>query len=195
MRAGSTALLTVLMAALSTAQPKPPRNLVIAQQGYLFAGGTYSDGKNGRIMSGQLYAEFQIPARRAHPWPIVMNHRGGQTGTNFTGTPNGREGWAEFFLRDGYAVYVVDQGTWPRSISSGTLRVAEYSKFGNDLAPLRCARALRSLAASPPAYSMAGRKQTRRPDFRSVLRFAGSLFGRFPPSTGPQSRRDLGLTR
>ena len=109
MRAGSTALLTVLMAALSTAQPKPPGNLVIAQQGYLFAGGTYSDSKNGRVMSGQLYTEFQIPARRTHPWPIVMIHGGGQTGTNFTGTPDGREGWAEFFLRDGYAVYVVDQ--------------------------------------------------------------------------------------
>ena len=105
MRAGSTALLTVLTAALSTAQPKPPGNLVIAQRGYLFAG----DGKNGRIMSPQLYAEFQIPARRTHPWPIVMIHGGGQTGTNFTGTPDGREGWAEFFLRDGYAVYVVDQ--------------------------------------------------------------------------------------
>jgi hypothetical protein len=64
MRAGSTPLLTVLIAALSTAQPKPPGNLVIAQQGYLFAGGTYSDGKNGRIMSGQLYAEIRIPARR-----------------------------------------------------------------------------------------------------------------------------------
>ncbi|MBV8845920.1 MAG: alpha/beta fold hydrolase [Bryobacterales bacterium] len=109
MRAGSTALFIVLTAALTCAQPKPAGNLVIAQQGYVFAGGTYSDGKNGRIMSGQLYAEFQIPARRAHPWPIVMIHGGGQTGTNFTGTPDGREGWAQFFLRDGYAVYVVDQ--------------------------------------------------------------------------------------
>lgn len=88
MRAGSTALLTVLLAALSTAQPKPRGNLVIAQQGYLFAGGTYSDAKKGRIMSGQLYAEFQIPARRTHPWPIVMIHGGSQTGTNFTGTPD-----------------------------------------------------------------------------------------------------------
>ncbi len=60
-------------------------------------------------MSGQLYAEFQIPAKQTHPWPIVMIHGGSQTGTNFTGTPDGREGWAQFFLRQGYAVYVVDQ--------------------------------------------------------------------------------------
>ena len=60
-------------------------------------------------MSGQLYAEFQIPSRRTHPFPIVMIHGGSQSGTNFTGTPDGREGWAQFFLRRGYAVYVVDQ--------------------------------------------------------------------------------------
>ena len=60
-------------------------------------------------MSGQLYVEFQIPSRQTHRWPIVMIHGGGQTGTNFTGTPDGREGWSQFFLRQGYAVYVVDQ--------------------------------------------------------------------------------------
>jgi pimeloyl-ACP methyl ester carboxylesterase len=38
-----------------------------------------------------------------------MIHGGSQTGTNFTGTPDGREGWAQYFLRRGYAVYVVDQ--------------------------------------------------------------------------------------
>ena len=31
------------------------------------------------------------------------------SGTNFTGTPDGREGWAQYFVRQGYAVYVVDQ--------------------------------------------------------------------------------------
>ena len=37
-----------------------------------------------------------------------MVHGGSQTGTNFTGTPDGREGWAQYFVRRGYAVYVVD---------------------------------------------------------------------------------------
>ena len=31
------------------------------------------------------------------------------SGTNYTGTPDGREGWAQNFVRAGYAVYVVDQ--------------------------------------------------------------------------------------
>jgi pimeloyl-ACP methyl ester carboxylesterase len=83
--------------------------LAIARQGYLFAGGKYSSVDGRQAVSGQLYAEFQIPSKMLHLYPIVMIHGGGQTGTNFTGTPDGREGWAQFFLRQGYAVYVVDQ--------------------------------------------------------------------------------------
>src|SRR5580700_4267446 len=83
--------------------------LSIARQGYLFAGGKYTTVNGRQVMSGQMYAEFQIPSKQTHAWPIVMVHGGGQTGTNFTGTPDGREGWAQYFLRQGYAVYVVDQ--------------------------------------------------------------------------------------
>ena len=90
------------------AQNTPPP-LSIARQGYVFAGGKYSTVNGRRVLSGHLYAEYQIPSRQAHPWPIVMVHGGSQSGTNFTGTPDGREGWAQFFLRQGYAVYVVDQ--------------------------------------------------------------------------------------
>src|SRR5215470_1856913 len=85
----------------------PP--LEIAREGYVFAGGKYTTVKDAQAMSGQIYAEFQIPAHLTHPYPIVFIHGGNQTGTNFTGTPDGREGWAQFFLRAGYAVYVVDQ--------------------------------------------------------------------------------------
>jgi pimeloyl-ACP methyl ester carboxylesterase len=83
--------------------------LSIARQGHLFAGGRYSSTAAGSAMSGHLYAEFQVPAPQTRPWPLVMIHGGSQTGTNFTGTPDGREGWMQFFLRRGYAVYVVDQ--------------------------------------------------------------------------------------
>jgi pimeloyl-ACP methyl ester carboxylesterase len=102
-----------LIAALAGGRPgldaQTPAPLSIARQGYFFAGGTYSVVNGRRVLSGQLYAEFQIPAAQSRLWPIVMVHGGGQSGTNFTGTPDGREGWAQFFLRQGYAVYVVDQ--------------------------------------------------------------------------------------
>src|SRR5690242_2961708 len=104
-----SAVVFVGFAAWTAASGRDPEPLQIARQGYVFAGGKYSPGRQGQVMSGQLYAEFQIPSRRTHRFPIVMIHGGGQSGTNFTGTPDGREGWAQFFLRMGYAVYVVDQ--------------------------------------------------------------------------------------
>ena len=91
------------------AKDSPLAPLSIAHQGYFFVGGKYSTVKDQQVMSGQLYVEFQIPSKQTHDWPIVMIHGGGQSGTNFTGTPDGREGWAQYFLRQGYAVYVVDQ--------------------------------------------------------------------------------------
>lgn len=90
-------------------QAKDSAPLSIQRQGYLFAGGKYSAVGGKQAMSGQLYAEFQIPSPQTHPYPVIMIHGGGQTGTNFTQTPDGREGWAQHFLRNGYAVYVVDQ--------------------------------------------------------------------------------------
>ena len=95
--------------------------LEIAREGYVFAGGKYTTVKDAKVMSGQIYAEFQIPAHRRHPYPIVFIHGGAQTGTNFTGTPDGREGWAQFFLRQGYAVYVVDVAGRGRSAYQDTV--------------------------------------------------------------------------
>lgn len=83
--------------------------LQIASQGYMFAGGHYVMGSDGQYLTGQAYVEYQVPARRTHPYPLVMIEGGGQSGSNFTGTPDGREGWAQYFLAQGYAVYVMDQ--------------------------------------------------------------------------------------
>jgi pimeloyl-ACP methyl ester carboxylesterase len=104
--AGLASCLMVSAFAAYAAEPAP---LEIAKQGYIYAGGTYVDGPDGKTMRGQAYVEYQIPQKKTHPYPIVMIHGGGQNGSNFTGTPDGREGWAQYFLRQGYAVYVVDQ--------------------------------------------------------------------------------------
>jgi pimeloyl-ACP methyl ester carboxylesterase len=103
-------LLTVLAA---PAQQRAP--LVLAKSGYFFVGGRIDGAAEGSPMVGHMYVEYMIPSRRTYPFPIVMVHGGSQTGTNFTGTPDGREGWAQFFVRRGYAVYVVDQVARGRS--------------------------------------------------------------------------------
>jgi pimeloyl-ACP methyl ester carboxylesterase len=92
-----------------------PAAMSIAQQGYFFVGGKYTQTKDGQIMTGQMFVQYQIPSQRRHPYPVVMWHGGGQTGTNFLGAPDGRRGWADYFLERGYAVYVVDQPARARS--------------------------------------------------------------------------------
>jgi pimeloyl-ACP methyl ester carboxylesterase len=111
------AFLSLALATPATAQerdtPRGPLNL--ARASYFFVGGKIDTSVEGSPMFSQMYVEYMIPARRSHPYPIVMVHGGSQTGTNFTGTPDGREGWAQYFVRRGYAVYVVDQVARGRS--------------------------------------------------------------------------------
>ena len=83
--------------------------VVLARQGYFFVAGQYVSLSDGQNMAGQMYVEYQIPVVHTRPLPIVMIHGGGQTGTNFEGTPDNRPGWRDYFLSQGYAVYVVDQ--------------------------------------------------------------------------------------
>ncbi|HLH99131.1 MAG TPA: alpha/beta hydrolase [Xanthobacteraceae bacterium] len=104
---------TLLAAPLAHAQEQGP--LVLAKSSYFFVGGKIDQAVEGSPMVGQMYVEYMIPERLTHPYPVVMVHGGNQTGTNFTGTPDGREGWAQYFVRRGYAVYVVDQVARGRS--------------------------------------------------------------------------------
>ncbi len=108
MKLNCAAVLAAIFVA-GAAQAADVGTLEIASQGYLFAGGKYVDGPSGKVMAGQAYVEYQTPKNRTHPYPIVMIHGGGQSGSNFTGTPDGRPGWAQYFLAQGYAVYIVDQ--------------------------------------------------------------------------------------
>jgi pimeloyl-ACP methyl ester carboxylesterase len=108
------ALLLICAAALpARAQEGGP--LVLAKSSYLFVGGKIDPSIEGSPMVRHIYVEYMIPQRLLHPYPVVMVHGGNQTGTNFTGTPDGREGWAQFFVRRGYSVYVVDQVARGRS--------------------------------------------------------------------------------
>lgn len=113
-----SAVLTLWPCASALAQPTPTPSappLSIARQGYLFVGGHLFAAKGDQAMAGQMLVQYQVPAGAAKPYPVVMVHGGGQTGTNFLGTPDGRPGWNEWFLRQGYPVYVVDQPARGRS--------------------------------------------------------------------------------
>jgi hypothetical protein len=69
-----------------------------------------------QITIGQMYVQFQIPARRSGPgWPVIMVHGSTHTGAALESTPDGREGWYPYFVRRGIPTYVVDQSGRGRS--------------------------------------------------------------------------------
>jgi pimeloyl-ACP methyl ester carboxylesterase len=69
---------------------------------------------NGNFFVGQLpypmYVEYFIPTRPTHKTPIILIHGGEHTGAGYVSTPDGREGWAKYFVGHGWRTYVVD---WP----------------------------------------------------------------------------------
>src|SRR5262249_52765311 len=65
-------------------------------------------------MVGQMYVQFRIPKTIAGP-AIVMVPGFGHTGATFETTPDGREGWATYFARKHFPVYVVDHAGRARS--------------------------------------------------------------------------------
>ena len=89
--------------------------LTIARQGNFYVGGKYVESHGDMPMVGQAYVQFEIPQHQTQPYPIVMVHGGSQTGSGWISTPDGRDGWAIYFLRQGYAVYVIDQVARGRS--------------------------------------------------------------------------------
>ena len=110
MRAQPLTAIAVIVTALALASSAGAQGpLVIAKQGYFFVGGKYFDTPNGKVMAGHTYVEYFIPEKRTHRFPLIMIAGGAMSGANFTGTPDGRDGWAQYFLGKGYAVYLVDQ--------------------------------------------------------------------------------------
>lgn len=98
----------------------------------------------GSWRAGQAYVAYQIPERRrmihGQPAPpIVLLHGCCLTGKTWETTPDGREGWATYFLRRGFPVYVVDQVGRGRS--------------GFDPEKLNAAKASGGAKIAPPALA------------------------------------------
>ena len=112
----AAAVLAVSLAAVATGASARDdaghEPVVVGKLGNFFVGGTHN--VNDQIV-GQMYVEYRIPQNQKHPFPIIFVHGGGQLGVGWNETPDGREGWAPYFLRRGYAVYVVDQAARGRS--------------------------------------------------------------------------------
>lgn len=95
-------------------------------RGFLYAGGRYQEQDGRKIMLGQMYVEVYVPKEIRHPYPLLLLHGAAQTGCCYLYTPDGRAGWTDYFLRQGYVVYVADQPERGRSICHRKLRGERY---------------------------------------------------------------------
>jgi pimeloyl-ACP methyl ester carboxylesterase len=80
-----------------------------------FVGGTYAGPPEATVMRGQMYVELLTPEEVTRPCPLVLIHGLAQTAMNWTTTPDGRQGWAEWFAEHGWQVLMVDQPARGRS--------------------------------------------------------------------------------
>ncbi|PFH52862.1 hypothetical protein AMATHDRAFT_139154 [Amanita thiersii Skay4041] len=111
----STVLLLVATLQFVNAIPTQDPQGTLHRRSYFYVGQSYIPSGNSTVAFGQMYVEHLIPAKVTQTLPLVMIHGHGMTGTNFLNTPDGRLGWADFFLSKGYEVYLVDQPARGRS--------------------------------------------------------------------------------
>lgn len=103
------ASLGLLWATSAGAQP------VTATHQSFFVGGQYAGPTGKQVMHGQMFVEAWIPARVTHRYPLVLMHGLAQTATNWMTTPDGRQGWADWLVGQGWTVYMIDQPARGRS--------------------------------------------------------------------------------
>ena len=112
----------------------------IASTGFFYIGGHYADAGGKTYMDGAEYVEVMVPKKIRSRYPLVFLHGAGQTATDWLQTPDGRPGWAYYFLKQGYVVYMVDfpargRSAWvPELDGQVTIRdMANLEKIWTDL--------------------------------------------------------------
>lgn len=93
--------------------------LALRDLGGKFVGYTTKPAANGSVdVTNGMFVQYMLPAERKHPYPLVLIHGGGGQGMDWLQTPDGRDGWADYFVADGWDVYVVDRPGHGRSQSN-----------------------------------------------------------------------------
>ena len=89
-------------------------------------------GMAGVGVYGQMYVGYQLPETRTQKYPLILVHGGGGQATDWMGTPDGRDGWLDYFLAAGFDVYFVDRpahGRSPKNTRYGALAEPPSSGF------------------------------------------------------------------
>ena len=63
---------------------------------------------NGIYQVEQMYAQYFLVQNRKGKLPLLMWHGGGLTGVTYETKPDGKPGWLNYFLRQGWDTYISD---------------------------------------------------------------------------------------
>src|SRR5499425_1889559 len=63
---------------------------------------------NGKYQVEQMYVQYFLPQNRKGKLPLLLWHGGGLTGVTYETTPDGRDGWLNYFIRKGWDTYISD---------------------------------------------------------------------------------------
>jgi len=113
--------------------------ITIRDQGHFYVGGQQTEpAANGSVqVFNQMYVGYQLPAEKNHQYPLVLVHGGGGQFTDWFSTPDGRDGWRDYFIAAGFDVYWVDRpgyGRSPTNIRYGELADSANTSIINFLA-------------------------------------------------------------
>ena len=85
------------------------------RRGHFWVPGERVSIKGKTCQKPPMFVDWQAPEQVTRRWPIVMIHGGGFQGTEWLTTPDGRPGWAQRLVEQGYAVLTVDRPGHGRS--------------------------------------------------------------------------------
>ncbi|MFM9928374.1 alpha/beta hydrolase [Variovorax sp. H27-G14] len=110
----------------------------VGARGNFYVGGVYNGATD--TMNGQAYVEVIVPREVRRPYPLVLIHGAGQTSASWLQTPDGRKGWADYFVEQGYIVYLMDQpmrGRSGQNSAAGPTRALKVSQVEKQLTASR----------------------------------------------------------
>ena len=86
-----------------------PTDLKLADQGIFWIGINRKKMPYGTILAGQMFVQYLTPAEVKHPYPVILVHGGTGQMLHYMGPGDGGAGWAHYFVREGYKVYLIDR--------------------------------------------------------------------------------------
>lgn len=86
-----------------------------SRSGFFWIPGDLVTTAHGTNYRAPLFVEWEAPETIRKPFPLVLVHGGGGQITDWRGTPDGRPGWMQRFVDEGFAVFAVDRPAHGRS--------------------------------------------------------------------------------